>query len=157
MKAKLTSLLMATVLLLGSGSTLWAQQSAPHERQKSEAQREVFEVLGPNDQPASFPGGQMEMMKFLSENTRYPKSCLDANIQGRVYIDFVVEKDGSLTGFKIAKSSGNSDLDEEALRVARRMPKFVPARKMIDGELRPVACQFKLPFHFRLGTLPAKK
>lgn len=49
------------------------------------------------------------------------------------------------------------DLDEEALRVARRMPKFVPARKMIDGELRPVACQFKLPFHFRLGTLPAKK
>lgn len=97
------------------------------------------------EQPAEFPGGQAAMMKWLSNNIRYPESAQQNGISGRVVVKFVVEKDGSIGSPTIVKGV-DRDLDQEALRVVKRMPKWQPAKN--NGQ--PVRSYFNLPVTFRL-------
>ena len=80
------------------------------------------------DELPEFPGGMKLYNNFLFENLRYPLSAKKAGMEGQVMVVFVIEKDGSVTNFDIQESSGHSVLDEEALRVARLMPKWKPAK-----------------------------
>ena len=102
------------------------------------------------DRYASFPGGEMEMMKFLMNNMKYPEDAAKADKQGRVIVKFNVEPDGSLTDLEVEKAVFPS-LDEEALRVVRLMPKFEPAVE--NG--KPVRTTYVLPVMFKLA--PDKK
>ena len=92
-----------------------------------------------------YPGGDEARIKFIRENLVYPQEAIDKKIEGRVFIGFVIEVDGSLTNFSILRSV-HPLLDEEALRVIKLMPKWIP------GELRgkPVRVQFQMPITFTL-------
>lgn len=96
------------------------------------------------EQPAEFKGGQSALMKFISTNINYPESALQNGISGRVIVKFVIEKDGSITNATIVKGV-DSDLDKEALRIIRRMPKWIPAKN--NGQ--PVRSYYNLPVTFR--------
>ena len=84
------------------------------------------------DWEPEFPGEMKALYQFLTENTRYPSSAQEGNIEGTALVTFVIEKDGSITNVKIKRSSGFFILDEEALRVIRLMPKWIPGK--VNGE-----------------------
>lgn len=97
------------------------------------------------EQPAEFPGGMAALMRWLKNNMRYPEAAQQNDIQGRVIVNFVVEKDGSIANVKIAKGV-DKDLDREALRVVKKMPKWQPGKN--NGVA--VRSYFNLPVIFRL-------
>ena len=114
------------------------------EPQEEEAEpKGVFDVV---EQMPEFPGGAVEMMKFLSMNVKYPAEASSKGIEGRVLVKFVIEKDGSITEARVVKSV-NELLDAEALRVINLMPKWKPG--MQNG--KPVRVFFTLPVTFRLS------
>lgn len=100
------------------------------------------------DFPPEFPGGFEAMSHFLSQNIKYPKDAIDKKQEGKVFVNFVVEKDGTLSNFNIIRGIGGS-CDEEALRVAKSMPKWEPAR-MKNG--KKVAVEMNLPINFKLDN-----
>lgn len=75
---------------------------------------------------AHFPGSPDAMDLFIRKNLVYPPNLKAAGIQGKVYVQFVVEKDGSLTNISIRMSSKNEDLDQEAINVIKKMPNWIP-------------------------------
>ena len=101
-----------------------------------------------------FPGGNVLMLKYLADNIKYPASAVKAKKQGRVIVTFIVQKDGSVTHAKIAKSI-DPELDAEALRVVRGMPKWIPGTQL--G--KPVNVKYFLPVKFSLqkDATPGKK
>ncbi|MCM1034350.1 MAG: energy transducer TonB [Paludibacter sp.] len=94
-----------------------------------------------------FPGGQIALFQYLSSMLSYPDSASRAGIEGRVVCSFVIGKDGDVQDAAIAQSSGNQELDAEALRVVATMPDWSPG--MQDG--KPVRVSFALPVDFRLN------
>lgn len=94
-----------------------------------------------------FVGGMQTMGSFLNSNVRYPKYAREHNIQGKVLISFIIEKDGTLTGFKIIKSV-SKELDAETMRVMKLSPAWEPAK--IDD--RVVRCWFEMPLSYTLET-----
>lgn len=103
----------------------------------------IFDVVEEN---AQFPGGDEECMKWLQEHIKYPQICIEQNVQGRVYVGFVVNRDGSIVDVKIIKSPDNN-LSKEAERVVKLMPKWKPAKQ---GN-KTVRSRFNLPVNFRLS------
>lgn len=93
-----------------------------------------------------FPGGQQELMKFLSANIKYPFWAQRYNMQGEVTVQFIVNVDGSISDCRIIRGAGIY-LDDEALRVIRSMPKWVPAKK----KGKPIRARCVLPVVFRLN------
>lgn len=110
--------------------------------EKAETKDEVFMVV---EKMPEFPGGIKELMSFLSKNIKYPASAMAKNVQGRVIVQFVVEKDGTPTEFKVMRSVDPA-LDAEALRVMQEMPKWKPG--MQKGQV--VRVKYTLPVTFRL-------
>ena len=108
--------------------------------QKVEA--EIFTVV--EEQP-SYPGGEEGRMRYLQENIKYPEEAKELGIQGRVFVTFVVEVDGSITDVRVLRGIGGG-CDEEAVRVVKAMPKWVPGKQR--GV--PVRVQFNLPIKFTL-------
>jgi TonB family protein len=102
------------------------------------------EMFGVVEQMPSFPGGQQKLMEYLSENIRYPEECKVSDIQGRVIVTFVVEKDGSINDAKVTKSV-TPLLDEEAVRVVSAMPKWFPGKQMGVA----VRVRYTVPVAFR--------
>ena len=93
----------------------------------------------------SFPGGEAALMRYLATEAQYPDSAVDAGISGKVYMQFVVEKDGSIGGVMVKKGVHPS-LDAEAVRLVKSMPIWTPGR--MDGQ--PVRVQFIIPIGFEL-------
>ena len=92
-----------------------------------------------------FPGGQEMMMKYLAANIKYPASAVKAKKQGRVIVTFVIQKDGSVTNARIARSV-DPELDAEALRIVKAMPNWTPGTQ--DG--KPVNVKYTIPVIFSL-------
>lgn len=103
---------------------------------------EIFQAV---EQQAEFPGGTAALMKWLSANIRYPEAAAQNDVQGRVIVKFVVEKDGSVSGAQILKGV-DKDLDKEALRVVGKMPKWQAGKN--NGV--SVRSYFTLPVMFKL-------
>ena len=103
-------------------------------------------MLTPIETPPEFPGGMLEMFKFIQENLKYPKLAAKKNIQGRSICQFTVEKDGSITDVKVVRSSGNKSLDRAAIRVVKMMPKWTPGR--IQGKITRMV--YALPVKFTI-------
>lgn len=115
------------------------KEPEPEVKPKEE---EIFVAV---EQQAEFPGGTAAMMKWLSNNVRYPEAAQQNDIQGRVIVKFVVEKDGSIGKAEILKGV-DRDLDREALRVVKKMPKWQPGKN--NGVA--VRSYFNLPVVFKL-------
>ena len=98
------------------------------------------------EKSASFPGGDAELMKYLQQNIVYPAIARENNITGRVALRFVVEKDGSITNVEVVRKLGGGT-DEEAVRVVKSMPKWIPANQ--NG--RTVRQRYVLPVFFKLA------
>ena len=102
----------------------------------------VFMIV---EEMPTFPGGEEKMLQYIREHVKYPAIARENNIQGRVYVTFVVDKDGKIRDAKIVRGIGGG-CDEEALRVVNSMPDWKPGRQ--NG--RNVQVQFNLPVNFTL-------
>lgn len=94
---------------------------------------------------ATYPGGNNELIAFLVKNLKYPKKAKKNNVEGKVYVKFRIDDKGRITDAKVVKSV-DDELDEEALRVVNKMPKWSPY--IMDGEI--MATYFMLPVSFTL-------
>jgi protein TonB len=126
-----------------SGEVLKAKEVIATEPVKpKEEENKVFDVV---EQMPSYPGGNGALMQYLSSHIKYPVTAEQNGIQGRVICTFVVERDGSITDVRIAKSVDPS-LDKEAMRVVSSMPKWIPGKQ--NGSA--VRVKYTLPVTFRL-------
>lgn len=97
------------------------------------------------EQNPEFPGGQAALLKYLSSHIQYPPQAAENGKEGKVVVQFVVEKDGHVGDVKVVRSV-DKDLDREAIRVCKSLPKFTPGRQ--NGQ--PVRVWFTLPVTFKL-------
>ena len=104
------------------------------------ADQEISQIV---EEMPSFPGGEQKMMEYIAKNTKYPKAAREAGIQGRVFVGFVVEPDGSISNVKLLRGIGGG-CDEEAMRVVKSMPKWKPGKQR--GKVARVAYQLAVNF-----------
>ena len=123
------------------GETLLFKR-VPEANQSDNGDTNVYEEV---DEMPGFPGGTNGLMQFIATNLKYPLVCEENGIQGKVVVEFIVEKDGSVSNVKVVKSV-NPALDKEAMRIAKSMPKWTPGR--LNGEL--VRVKYTMPVSFRL-------
>lgn len=114
-----------------------------YKNDKHTEEGEIFQVV---EERPQFPGGDAELMKFLQQSIKYPKEAQEQGKQGRVIVQFVVNKDGSITGDSIVRSV-DPLLDAEALRVVRSMPNWTPGKQ----RGKEVRVRFTLPVTFHLN------
>ena len=114
----------------------------PPPAPKPEVATKVFDVV---EEMPSFPGGQGALMSYLASNIKYPVVAQENGVQGRVIISFVVERDGSISDVKVARSVDPS-LDREAQRVVKSMPRWTPGKQ--NGQT--VRVKYTVPVVFRL-------
>jgi TonB family protein len=110
--------------------------------EKTTQEEDIFTVV---EKMPSYPGGDEARIKFLKDNMKYPQEARQKGISGRVFVSFVVEKDGSVTNVKVLRGIGGG-CDEEAIRVVSLMPAWNPGLQ----EGKPVRVQFNLPIVFSL-------
>ncbi len=103
------------------------------------------EIIDFPDVEAEFPGGAAELQRWIASNVEYPETSIDMEEQGKVYLSFVVETDGSISGIKVEKGV-STDLDREAKRVVRNMPKWKPG----EAGGKKVRTRCRLPIVFTL-------
>jgi protein TonB len=123
------------------GEVLKAKEVVVDEKPKEE-ETKVFDVV---EQMPQFPGGPQALFEYLSKNIKYPVVAEENGIQGRVIVTFVVERDGSITDVRVAKSVDPS-LDKEAQRVVRSMPHWIPGKQ--NGSA--VRVKYTVPVTFKL-------
>lgn len=111
------------------------------DEEEIEEQR-IFQIV---EQMPEYPGGELEMYKFIGENIEYPRMARETGISGRVFVTFVVERDGSVTDVQILRGIG-AGCDEEAIRVIKAMPKWNPGKQ----RRVPVRVQYRMPIKFIL-------
>ncbi len=112
----------------------------------------VYQIV---EQMPQYTGGEEAMMKYVAENIKYPQAAKDKNIGGRVFVSFVIEKDGSVNEVKVMRGIGGG-CDEEAVRVIKGMPKWKPGIQ----KGKPVRVSYMMPINFKLDsqlTKPAQK
>ena len=114
----------------------------PIEEDIFEEKKEIFE---PVEEQPSFPGGEQARIIFLGKNLKYPRMAKERNIQGTVHLIFVVEPDGSISNIEIKRGIGGS-CDEEALRVTKLMPNWLPGKQ----RGKAVRAQFYMRIKFTL-------
>ena len=112
------------------------------EEEKEEEEQPIFTVV---EKDPEFPGGTEALYKYLAENIKYPQLARDNGITGKVYITFVVERDGSIANPKILRDIGGG-CGAEAIRVVKAMPKWTPGKQ----RGKAVRVQFNLPVNFNL-------
>jgi len=105
--------------------------------------KEVFVVV---EDPPQFPGGDEARMKYMQQSIKYPEEARKKGVQGTVYVTYIVEPDGTITNAKVLRGIGGG-CDEEALRVIREMPQWVPGKQRGES----VRVQFNMPIKFALG------
>ena len=119
------------------------QQKEAKDSFKASGNDAVFTVV---EEMPSFPGGEPALMAFIKSNLRYPTSCAEKGIQGRVTLSFIIEKDGSVADIEIMRSP-DERLSAEAIRVVQSMPKWTPGKQR--GQV--VRVKYVLPVTFRLA------
>ena len=121
---------------------IMATLSINAQREDTRVEESVYDIV---EEMPQFPGGPSAMFEYLSTNIQYPEAAKMDGIQGRVIVTFIVEKDGSVSNAKVAKSLEPS-LDEEAHRLVKSMPHWIPGKQ--HGEL--VRVKYTVPVTFRL-------
>ena len=117
-------------------------QTAVNRMKNNQNEEKVFDVV---EQMPEFPGGPQALFTWLSQNIKYPAIAEENGVEGRVLVTFVVERDGSIADVRVVKSVDPS-LDEEAVRVVKSMPRWIPGKQ--KGET--VRVKYTTPVTFRL-------
>ena len=112
------------------------------EEEEDEAETQIFTVV---ENDPEFPGGMEALYKYLAQNIKYPQLARDNGITGKVYVTFVVERDGSIANPKVLRDIGGG-CGQEAIRVVKSMPKWTPGKQ----RGKAVRVQFNLPVNFSL-------
>lgn len=119
-----------------------AQQTDANKPNMKPDKNGVYQIC---EQMPEFPGGVEALMDFVAKNVVYPQEAMDKEISGRVYVSFVIEKDGSVNEVKVMKGIGGG-CDDEAVRVIKAMPKWKPGKQ----EGKPVRVSYMMPITFKL-------
>ena len=117
----------------------------PAEEAESKQEEQAAEIFTVVEEMPEFPGGKGAFLKYLAENINYPESAKKDGVQGRVFVNFVVEKNGSISGVNVLRGV-REDLDQEAIRVVSEMPKWKPGKQR--GEA--VRVSFNVPIKYQL-------
>ena len=112
------------------------------EEEEEVAEEEIFQVV---ENDPEFPGGVEAMYKYLAQNIKYPQLARENNITGKVWVTFVVEKDGSVTNVTVVRDIGGG-CGAEAVRIVKSMPKWTPGKQRGKN----VRVQYRLPVNFSL-------
>ncbi len=112
------------------------------EKEEEEDEVTIFTVV---ENDPEFPGGMEALYKYLAQNIKYPQLARDNGITGKVYVTFVVERDGSIANPKVLRDIGGG-CGQEAIRVVKSMPKWTPGKQ----RGKAVRVQFNLPVNFSL-------
>ncbi|MCD4681647.1 MAG: energy transducer TonB [Bacteroidales bacterium] len=115
----------------------------PVEEPEEEDEAQIFTVV---ESMPGYPGGEAARIKYLNNNIKYPQMARESGIQGRVFVTFVVEKDGRVTDVRVLRGIGGG-CDEEAIRVIQNMPNWQPGKQ----RGKPVRVQFNMPILFKLN------
>ena len=119
------------------------EEYVPVEVEEEEVQeQEIFQIV---EEMPSYPGGEQKLMEFVAKNIKYPQIARETGIQGRVFVGFVVEPDGSVSNVKVLRGIGGG-CDEEAMRVVKSMPKWKPGKQ----RGKAVRVSYMLPVNFKL-------
>ena len=119
------------------------EEYVPVEVEEEEVvEQEIFQIV--EEMPA-FPGGEAKLMEYVGKNIKYPQIARETGIQGRVFIGFVVEPDGSVSNVKLLRGIGGG-CDEEAMRVVKSMPKWKPGKQ----RGKAVRVSYQIPVFFKL-------
>lgn len=105
----------------------------------------IEDVVNVSEKPMFGTGGDNEFRTWIAQNIHYPQSAVEAQIQGKVYIQFVIEKDGSLSNIKVIRSV-DPEIDKEAIRVLEQSPKWTPGKQ----QGRPVRVNYIFPIAFKI-------
>ena len=114
----------------------------PEIEEEEIVEAEIFKVV---EEMPEFPGGAAKMMEYIQKNIKYPMMARESDIQGRVFVNFVVEPDGHITNVTVMRGIGGG-CDEEALRVVQSMPNWKPGKQRGSA----VRCSFTVPIIFKL-------
>jgi protein TonB len=119
------------------------EEYVPVEVEEEEVQeQEIFQIV---EEMPSYPGGEQKLMEYVAKNIKYPQIARETGIQGRVFVGFVVEPDGSVSNVKVLRGIGGG-CDEEAMRVVKSMPKWKPGKQ----RGKAVRVSYMLPVNFKL-------
>ena len=119
------------------------EEYVPVEVEEEEVQeQEIFQIV---EEMPSYPGGEQKLMEYVAKNIKYPQIARETGIQGRVFVGFVVEPDGSVSNVKVLRGIGGG-CDEEAVRVVKSMPKWKPGKQ----RGKAVRVSYMLPVNFKL-------
>lgn len=140
---------LLAVITIASANTKTVKSSLDQPQISNEQTQEIYSVV---DQMPEFPGGTPALMEFLSQNINYPASAKEAGISGRVFISFIISDKGDVKDVTIMKGL-HADMDNEAVRVIRAMPKWKPG----VHEGKNVNVVFNLPIHFKLNEKKEKQ
>ena len=110
--------------------------------EKAEEKEEIFGIV---ETMPMFRGGERKLMEFIGNNVVYPKEAIEAGIEGKVFVEFYIEKDGTVCDAKVLRGIGYG-CDEEALRVVGLMPKWFPGKQ----RGKAVRVRYTLPINFKL-------
>ncbi|WP_442589855.1 M56 family metallopeptidase [Pedobacter sp. AW31-3R] len=139
-------LFMATLLLSAAGYSqdkVKAKQVSPG---KAETEEKVFDFVSIDKQP-TFPGGMEKFYAYLAKNVKYPEQAFKNNVQGKVFLSYIIEKDGKLSNIKVERAAG-SGLDEEAVRVMKASPNWIPG----SSKGKYVRVKYNIPISFTLSN-----
>jgi protein TonB len=115
---------------------------APVQREEEVVEEQIFTIV---EEMPEYPGGELEMRKYLAKAIKYPQMAQDAGISGTVFLTFEVDKDGKIKDVKVLRGIGGG-CDEEAIRVVKAMPAWKPGKQ----RGKSVRVQFTLPIKFTL-------
>lgn len=140
-----TLCLIATLLVACKDANSQPQKEAVDTQEHKSVSSEPQDPINPGviAEMPEFPGGEGKLLQFIAENVRLPKCVTDAGVKGRCVVEFVVEKDGTVSDFKVVRSL-NKECDEEAVRVLKTMPKWKPG--MERG--KPIRVKYTVPVKF---------
>lgn len=130
---------------MGDNANLAQEAYTAPVQETQEEEKEEVTIFTVVEEAPDFPGGEAALYKYLNDKINYPQMARDQNIQGRVFVTFVVERDGSIANPKVLRDIGGG-CGEEALRVVRNMPKWKPGKQ----RGKAVRVQFNLPVLFQL-------
>lgn len=138
---------MALLIIYLSSSVLILSISLFIQTEKeTTAKKNDKDIFVTVEQMPQFPGGEMEMHKFINENLKYPKISQEEALQGRVTIRFIVTKTGEISDITVVRSIASS-FDQEVVRVVKAMPKWIPGKQ--DGKEVDVYFTLPIQIHFR--------
>lgn len=115
---------------------------APEIEEDEVVEQEIFQIV---EEMPEYPGGDKKLLEYVAKSVKYPQIARESGIQGRVFVNFVIEPDGSVSNVKVLRGIGGG-CDEEAMRVIKSMPKWKPGKQ----RGKAVRVTYTLPVNFKL-------